>query len=142
MMRSSIDHLSLDYVEKVYDLLMSWGMNSRGAKLASFAKFRGSILFERNREIIRSLERLRLEEIDKRLQESEIEKSLKCLFDSLELADKEKPKFVAFSKTMHFLCPSLVSRIGQAIYAILLWEVCTAVRRTPVCPVYRGHGGV
>ena len=98
------DFLSDEYIELLYIVLVAWGMNSRGAKLNGFDKFRSSLL--NNKETIQNLRQqdLRIESIDMDGKQEQ----LKELFTSLELMEGDRTsRFVTYSKTLHLLFPNL-----------------------------------
>jgi len=101
---------SSDQIERLYAVLMSWGMNSRGAKLVSFERFLASI--KKNRKIIESLSEQRIQKIDS-FDNPAVLLPLKHLFKSLAIVPSGKPRFVSFSKTMHFLCPHLIAPMDR-----------------------------
>jgi hypothetical protein len=105
LMQGGMNRFSTDYLEMAYVLLKAWGMDSRGARLASFDDFKRSIKDSKT-EILK-LSRLRIEEVDS-FKTGSVHETLKHLFGSLKLVKNKKPKFVSFAKAMHFLCPDLV----------------------------------
>ena len=106
------DHgrLGLDQIERVYVVLKSWGMNSRGAKLVPFDDFLDSVI--ENRSTIVSLSNLKIKNL-KSFESPTVVLPLKHLFESLAIVPSEKPRFVAFSKTMHFFCPHLIAPMDR-----------------------------
>jgi hypothetical protein len=96
------DKFSNEFIKSVYKILISWGMNSQGAKLSDFTDFKESIIS--NKETIQKLQGYRLEEID---SFGIIEEDIKSLFENLNLV-KTNSKFVTFAKTMHFFVPNLL----------------------------------
>lgn len=101
---NSGDHFSDEFLELVYVTLTAWGMRSRGASLTEFEVFRDSIIMYEDG--IKSLKGFRIESIKKDKVKYILE-AQKILYDDLELVPPDKPKLVAFSKTMHFLLPNL-----------------------------------
>lgn len=94
-----------EYIRLLYDTLVYWKMNSRGAKLSPYERFKQSII--RNWQMILDLRGHSLcGSSDKEFEE--LLKKLRELFDSLELTASGKPKLVTFSKTLHFMLPDLV----------------------------------
>lgn len=95
--------LSKDHnLEILYAVLVSWDMNSRGAKMKYFDEFKGSLIsccteFE-------AIEK-KLETFDI-TQEDEMLRLLKNAYSNLELM-KTKGRLVSNSKCLHFLFPSL-----------------------------------
>ena len=98
------DHFSEEFLELVYVTLTAWGMRSRWASLTEFEVFRDSIITYE--DAIKSLKGFRIESIKKDKIKCILE-AQKILYDDLELVPPNKPKLVAFSKTMHFLLPNL-----------------------------------
>ncbi|MDR1268932.1 MAG: hypothetical protein LBK82_05355 [Planctomycetaceae bacterium] len=90
------------FVKLVYDTLVAWNMDRRGAELSNFDTFEESLL--KNNDVIQSLARLRIEklkEINNQLQET-----MEFLYQNLKLVKTNAP-FITFSKTMHFFLPNL-----------------------------------
>jgi hypothetical protein len=110
MLSRAEERLSEDYIEMMYAVLKSWGMNSRGARLAPYSDMKASILSSRS--TIRKLSALRLEKVGS-LRAGFVHETLRKLFDALVLVERGKPKFVTFAKTMHFLCPHLVAPMDR-----------------------------
>jgi len=104
------DYTTFDQIERLYAVLMSWGMNSRGAKLVPFGDFLASI--KRNRQTIQRLSNLRIEKVES-FDSPVLLRPLNNLFRSLVIVPSGKPRFVAFSKTMHFLCPNLIAPVDR-----------------------------
>jgi hypothetical protein len=97
------------FIELVYTTLIAWNMNQRGAKLSEFEVFKKSIL--ENQKNISLLRDYRIERLS---QKDLIKERLESLFNNLQLVDKNKPKLVTFSKTMHFLLPHLLMPIDHS----------------------------
>ena len=92
------------FIELVYATLVSWDMNTRGAKMEYFDKFKEEIM--KNKGEILELTQKRIE----RLSESEFVQVLtKLLFiyGNLHLM-KTHSRLVSNSKVLHFLLPELV----------------------------------
>ena len=103
------------FIELIYVTLSAWNMNSRGAKLSDFEDFKSSIKTNKNQIV--NLSKYRIEKI-REIEFDMITWRLKHLFDNLKLVgknknNKEKPRLVTFSKTMHFLLPDLVVPIDR-----------------------------
>ena len=96
---------STNYLDESFVLLKAWGMDSKGARLAKPDVFKRSIIA--NKDDIAELSRLRIENLDS-IKSGVVHDKLEQLFDCLELVQSGKPRFVTFSKAMHFLCPNLV----------------------------------
>lgn len=92
------------FAELIYATLVSWDMNSRGAKMKYFDDFKSSIL--RNKDLFNRLSDLKLSEIPEPEFE-EIKKIIEEIYDNLNLM-KTKGKLVSNSKVMHFILPDLV----------------------------------
>lgn len=112
------------FIELIYVTLSAWNMNSRGAKLSDFEEFRGSI--KTNKKHIMDLSGYRIEEI-REIEFENIIKILENLFNDLKLVgknknDKEKPRLVTFSKTMHFLLPDLIVPIDRT-YTLIFFII-------------------
>jgi hypothetical protein len=108
MLMNDIEYFSDEYIELIYIILISWNMNSRGAKLAEYDVFCDSI--RSNKEVIYRLQDQNLEtaKIDT------IKKYLWKLFENLSLVAPGKPKFVTYTKTFHFLFPELFPPMDRA----------------------------
>lgn len=103
------------FIELIYVTLSAWNMNSRGAKLSDFEDFKGSIKTNKNQIV--NLSKYRIEKI-REIEFEIVTKRLEHLFYKLKLVgknknNKEKPRLVTFSKTMHFLLPDLVMPIDR-----------------------------
>lgn len=88
------------FIELLYAALLSWGMNTRRAKMKCFEDFRENIL--ENKEYFLFLSKSKLGEIG----EKEFEQ-LGILYDNLFLMEGQG-RLVSNSKMMHFLLPDLV----------------------------------
>lgn len=110
MVKERWDYSSDDQIERLYAVLSSWGMNSRGAKLAPFEKLATSI--KKNQKTLDALSRHRIERVDS-FESPSLFSLLRFLFDSLAIVQTGKPKFVGFSKAMHFLLPDLVAPMDR-----------------------------
>ena len=103
------------FIELIYVTLSAWNMNSRGAKLSDFEEFKSSI--KTNKKWIIDLSEYKIEKI-REMEFKNIIKILERLFNDLKLVgrnknNKEKPRLVTFSKTMHFLLPNLIMPIDR-----------------------------
>ena len=103
------EKFSNEFIELVYTTLTAWNMNQRGAKLVKFDLFKQSIFDNKN--IIQSLEKYRIEELDTIIDV--IEKPIRSLFNKLNLVETQS-KLVTFSKTLHFFLPNLLMPIDRA----------------------------
>jgi hypothetical protein len=104
------DKFNDEFIELIYVTLSAWNMNSRGARLSDFDKFKSSI--KNNRDIITKISNYKIESLPEKEYPFVIQ-NLKTLFDSLILVYNDKPKLVTFSKTMHFLIPDLIVPIDR-----------------------------
>ncbi|MDD3178340.1 MAG: hypothetical protein PHR26_02365 [Candidatus ainarchaeum sp.] len=95
-------------LELIYTTLISWNMNSRGARLTPINIFKKSIL--NNKKIIIDLKKYTFKDL--LINFDEIFEKLYFLYNNLELC-KQKTKIVTFSKTMHFLLPNLCVPIDR-----------------------------
>ena len=84
----------------LYATLVSWDMNSRGAKMKYFTEFRASILSS-----LRQLSELEVWERSGNLNSTTSMLILRNVYDSLNLM-KSGGKLVSNSKLLHFLFPN------------------------------------
>lgn len=92
------------YLEFIYATLVSWDMNTRGAKMKYFDKFKSSILDNKRRFIDLSTHVL------DNLSEKEFEEARRLcgrIYSNLHVM-KSSGRLVSNSKTMHFILPDLV----------------------------------
>jgi hypothetical protein len=92
------------YIELIYATLVSWDMNSRGAKMKYFDEFKSSILYNKKRFLELSTYIL------DGLQEKEFEEAKRLceiIYSNLDVM-KSSGKLVSNSKTMHFILPDLI----------------------------------
>lgn len=95
--------LSDKYIELMYITLHAWNMNSRGACLVGYKQFKDSI--RKHEDRIRKLSYQRIESVSL----ASVKDDIKYLFNNLSVVSKtQKSRFVAMSKTLHFLCPNLL----------------------------------
>jgi hypothetical protein len=96
----------------IYDILIEWGMNDRGAELSERNTFIASII--KNEKIIRRLQGYGyiLEDIDDKKRKT-IEKEIDILFKELDLVATDA-KLLTFSMTMHFFLPNLLMPMNRA----------------------------
>jgi len=99
-----------DFMELVYVTLSAWNMNSRGAKLSDFQKFRESI--RSNKESILKLSKYKINNFSE-TEFDDVVNISEYLFKNLNLVATDKPRLVTFSKTLHFLLPDLVVPIDR-----------------------------
>jgi hypothetical protein len=97
------DFIASDYcIEIAYATLVSWDMNSRGAKMKDFELFRANL--RANRRVFEELE-----ELSRGFSYQNARDVLECLsrvYDSTELM-VSGGKLVACSKCLHFIFPSV-----------------------------------
>lgn len=103
------------YIESLYSTLASWGMHrmDKNTRMAEYDKFRQSIIDNKTNLIPLSKSKLRDMDIES------IKEQLLVIFRSLKImAREDAPKFVAHSKIMHFLLPSLIPPMdkGHILY--------------------------
>ena len=91
-----------EFINLVYDMLIAFKMNSRGAKLSAFADFKTTIA--KQADIIQSLAKYKLEKV--KATDDTFIATIDSMFDSLRLT-QTKSSLVTFSKAMHFLLPDL-----------------------------------
>jgi hypothetical protein len=102
------DKYTEEFIRLVYETLVSWNMDSRGAKLSEFSIFQKSIM--NNKESLILLEKYSIENIEKNIVLKDI---MKKLFFSLQLVATGKPPLVTFAKTMHFFFNDLIVPIDR-----------------------------
>lgn len=92
------------FIELLYATLVSWDMNSRGAKMAYFDEFKQSILGCSSR-----FSELSTYVLDKLAEEEfrNVKKLLSGIYSNLNLM-KTSGRLVSNSKVMHFILPDLV----------------------------------
>ena len=104
--RQDID--SDELIKLVYDMLIAFKMNSRGAKLCALPDFRKSI--RKHANIIQSLAKYKLEKV--KSTDDSFSEAIGSLFDNLRLTQTKSP-LVTFSKAKHFLLPDLFMPIDR-----------------------------
>ncbi|MEO0303839.1 MAG: hypothetical protein ABIM64_01105 [candidate division WOR-3 bacterium] len=110
------------FIELIYETLVAWNMNSRGAKLKKIEKFKETLL--ENKDKINKLKDFNLERFnfdEYKKEEGKIFTILEELFSSLDLT-QTKTKLVTFSKTLHFLLPNLIVPIDRK-YTLKFFEL-------------------
>jgi hypothetical protein len=90
-------------IKLVYDMLIAFKMNSRGAKLAELSDFKKSI--KKHADIIQSLEKYKLEKV--KATDDSFNEVIGSLFCNLSGLTQTASSLVTFSKTMHFILPDL-----------------------------------
>jgi len=93
-----------DFLRDVRDVVISFGMDSRSAKIKSFTDFKKAILD--NKESIVSLSKYKLENLSLKELES-LKEPLLHLFKNLKIMESNS-RLVSFSKTMAHLIPDLI----------------------------------
>lgn len=97
------DFLGSDYhIELLYATLVSWDMNSRGAKMKYFDEFKSSILSVKDK-----LKLLWRKEITKVGDIEKVINIISEIYDHLHLM-KTNRRFVSNSKALHFILPKLL----------------------------------
>ena len=109
LLNFSGEFLCDEHIELIYTTLIAWNMNSRGAKLCGYNKFRTMLLKKKD-----LLQELRSKYIEKLSNEEFVEvlEKIKKLYSSLKISDT-KTQLISFSKTIHFLLPNLVMPIDR-----------------------------
>lgn len=106
--RESLDELFDDesdrYLELIYATLVSWDMNSRGAKMKYFDKFKMSIL--KNKKSLLGLSPHQLDRLSSK-EFREVERVCEKIYSNMHVMESGG-KLVSNSKTMHFMIPDLV----------------------------------
>ena len=97
-----------EFIKLVYDMLIVFKMNSRGAKLLAFADFKKTII--KQADIIQSLAKYKLEKV--KATDDTFTAMIDSLFGNLRLM-QTKSSLVTFSKTMHFLLPDLFMPVDR-----------------------------
>jgi len=97
-----------DFIKDVYDMLIAFKMNSRGASLSEPADFKKSI--KKHVDTIQSLAKYKLETV--KANDETFKETIAFLFDNLKLTQINSP-LVTFAKTMHFLLPDLFMPIDR-----------------------------
>lgn len=92
------------YFELLYATLVSWDMNSRGAKMMYFDDFKQNIIG--NQGLFEELENFKLSQLSKQ-QFLEVQKIVGNLYEGLHVM-KTGGRLVSNSKIMHFLLPELM----------------------------------
>ena len=101
------EKFSDEFIELLYVTLAAWNMNSRGAKLQDYEKFKESIYKTKNLFI--ELNRYSLIDIN----DQKVRDVLNKLFFESDLVAEGKPPLVTFSKTLHFMLPNLIGPIDR-----------------------------
>ena len=97
-----------EFIELVYNMLIAFKMNSRGAKLCALPDFKKSI--KKHADTIQSLAKYKLENV--KATDDTFNETIDSLFDKLHLT-QTKSSLVTFSKAMHFLLPDLFMPIDR-----------------------------
>jgi len=92
------------YIELIYATLVSWGMNSRGAKMKYFDNFRSSILD--NKEAFKDVSCYVLDDLSE-AEFVKVKTICNKIYSGLHLM-KTRSRLVSNSKIMHFILPDLV----------------------------------
>ena len=99
-------------------------MNSRGARLNDFSKFKESIMKHKKELMYFTNKSI------KDITNKEVQDKLDVLFNKLKLVYKGKPILVTFSKFLHFYFPKLVVPIDRT-YTCNYFFGNTSIPKTP-----------
>jgi hypothetical protein len=102
------DIASAELIELVYEMLIKFKMNSRGAKLSELLDFKKSI--KKHAKTIQSLAKYKLEKVKE--EDDTLKDTISTLFCGLDLVATDS-RLVTFSKAMHFLLPDLFMPIDR-----------------------------
>ena len=110
ILRSSRSDISSDdFIEQIYEMLVAFKMNSRGAKLAELPDFKKAI--KKHADTIQSLAKVKLEKV--KATDDAFTDTIGTLFCNLDGLTQTRSTLVTFSKTMHFLLPDLFMPIDR-----------------------------
>lgn len=101
--------LSDEGINRIYDTLKEWGMNSRGAKLTKFDAFKQSI--QMNKNLLDKLCDYSLLDFCDNTKSAQIKNILLNLFDNLNLSQSNP--FVTNAKTLHIIIPQLLIPVDR-----------------------------
>jgi len=122
--KSIEDFLGNDYhIELLYATLVSWDMNSRGAKMEYFDKFKKSILMQKD-----SLKLLWKKKI---AAVTDVEKTLNTvaeIYDNLHLM-KTGGRLVSNSKVLHYILPDLLMPMDRQNTLVYFYKYTTESRQ-------------
>jgi len=128
------DFRSNDFLQRVYDMLVAFKMNSRGARLSEPADFKRTL--KKHADMIQSFAKFKLEKIKE--SDSGLTDSICFLFDNLELVQTKSP-LVTFSKTMHFLLPDLFMPIDRRYTLRFFYESTPANQKACFLQVFEQY---
>lgn len=100
-------------LDNIYQTLVQWNMNTRGAKLVKKDEFHKKILS--NKPDLDKLKEFRFHDFCNESVANEIKTIIQKLFKELDLT--ENSRFVTISKTLHFLHPQLMVPMDRAYTA-------------------------
>jgi len=104
ILRSARNDICADErIKLIYEMLIAFKMNSRGARLSEFADFNKSI--KKHSDTIESLAKVKLEKVKE--ADDSFRETIGSLFCNLDGLTQTNSSLVTFSKTMHFLLPDL-----------------------------------
>ena len=103
------DISSDDFIEPIYEMLIAFKMNSRGAKLSKLPDFKK--LIKKHADTIGSLYKVKLEKV--KATDDALIDTIGSLFCNLDGLTQTNSTLVTFSKTMHFLLPDLFMPIDR-----------------------------
>ena len=103
------DICSDGFIKDIYDMLIAFKMNSRGAKLSAFTDFKKTIAKHAN--IIQSLAKYKLEKV--KATDDAFNETIDSLFCNLTGLTQTNAPLVTFAKAMHFLLPDLFMPIDR-----------------------------
>jgi hypothetical protein len=106
---SQKDITSDDFLKEVYEMLIAFKMNSRGAKLSTLPDFKR--LIKKHANTIQSLAKFKLEKV--KATDDSFKEAIDSLFCNLSGLTQTKAPLVTFAKTMHFLLPDLFMPIDR-----------------------------
>lgn len=106
-----LEKFSDEFIELVYTTLIAWNMNARGAELATFDTFRGSILENKARLV--ALSDYRIEDLSEESLRGILVEARK-LYSKLKLVARAKRKLATNSKALHFFIPTLFIPIDNS----------------------------
>jgi len=101
------------YLELVYLVLIAWGMDNRGAKLARFPEFLRSL--QSASKLLQELRLFSIRDLSSHEIAEKAKKKLERIFLDINiLYDDNSSHFVTYTKTLHLLLPHLISPMDRA----------------------------
>ena len=104
LLKELFDDVSDRYLELIYATLVSWDMNSRGAKMKYFDDFKSAVL--ENKKSFMYLEPYSLDQISE-AKFVDVKRICRALYDNLHVM-RSRGRLVSNSKLMHFILPDLI----------------------------------